>query len=245
MTKPLPPKQLSLEDAFIDLNLNNLTHPEAIVRLLRYAQHDGLKIYINAKLDGYEVSKPIDAVRDESGEVTRLLIDGDAVFVEPSISPILYKSGSYDYIEGGNFSISVFSFMQSELEYYSVDETSMFVESCSVNEGAFYILREDLLEFIDAAEKDIVLKSFKEKKTTGSKEAQNLLKAIALLSVSAASSSSKYRVGNSVNASAFKNHIVDLAEEYGIEKKEGLNSLDDKINKMLNVLDLKELSKYK
>ena len=70
---------------------------------------------------------------------------------------------------------------------------------------------------------------------------QGLLKALALLAREMADKSgAKFKTGNKVNASAFKEHILSLAKIHGVS--DGLlKSLDDKVNSELIELDLKEI----
>ena len=75
---------------------------------------------------------------------------------------------------------------------------------------------------------------------------QGLLKALALLAREAADKSSKFRHGKKVNAKAFKDHVIKLAEEY-LDPKEmvidsNIRKLDDRINKALSELDLKDIT---
>ena len=64
------------------------------------------------------------------------------------------------------------------------------------------------------------------------------IKALALLARDKASNSPSFIKGNKVNASAFKNHIVKLANNYNISEH-GLKSIDDKISKALYEYDLR------
>ena len=59
------------------------------------------------------------------------------------------------------------------------------------------------------------------------------MKALALLARDIADNgSAKYKSGNKVNASAFQEHILSLAEKYGTETV-NLKSLGDKVKKAL------------
>jgi len=54
----------------------------------------------------------------------------------------------------------------------------------------------------------------------------------------------KFKSGDKVNASSFKDFVIQLAKNYGISQGY-LSSLDDKLNKALNALDLKDFSNKK
>ena len=69
---------------------------------------------------------------------------------------------------------------------------------------------------------------------------QSLLKAMALLARKMADNDDVFKKGNSVNAKAFKDHILSLAKEYDVTEG-GLKSLDDKLNSVLIDLDLKDI----
>jgi hypothetical protein len=68
---------------------------------------------------------------------------------------------------------------------------------------------------------------------------QGLLKALALLAREMADNSDGFKTGNKVNANAFKDHVLFLAEHYEISDGY-LRSLGDKVKKVLKDLDLND-----
>jgi hypothetical protein len=70
-------------------------------------------------------------------------------------------------------------------------------------------------------------------------------KALALIARDMAETKgAKFKSGNKVNANSFKDFVIQLAKKYDVSDGY-LSSLDDKLNKALNELDLKEISKTK
>jgi len=70
-------------------------------------------------------------------------------------------------------------------------------------------------------------------------------KALALIAIEMANTKGgKFKSGDKVNASSFKDFVIQLAKNYGISQGY-LSSLDDKLNKALNALDLKDFSNKK
>jgi len=74
------------------------------------------------------------------------------------------------------------------------------------------------------------------------KSIDGITKALALLAREKAESLPKFMTGNKVNASTFKDHLVELAGTYEISAS-GLKSIDDKINFALKELDINEVKK--
>jgi hypothetical protein len=71
---------------------------------------------------------------------------------------------------------------------------------------------------------------------------QGLLKALALLAREMADNGGeKFKTGDQVNASAFKNHIISLADKHSVTTGQ-LKSLGDKVKKALNEHDLNDIT---
>jgi len=244
LDKPFLHKRLSLLDASSELKLDNHSHGEAIKRLLQYAQYDGLKIHIYSEIIGYDVKKPLTQTIGPMGEDSHVMIDEDVSYIKSSDDSIIFTSGSYDINQDEPRYISVFTFLQNNIEYYSVNESEQFIYSTKIKEDNFHIYREDLQEFILSMKKDISLNDLKRANTIPTEEADSVIRALTLLAVSLAETSGTYKTGTKVNASRFKDHIIELAKKYK-KSQHGLKSIDDKINKQLDHLDLKDLSKIK
>ncbi len=152
MSKQLLPKPISLSKAASLLKFDTLTHVEAINFLLEFAIHDQLPIFMNCNIKGYRKGLPIQQDFDPEGFPCNEIIEE-----RNEVAPVSYTNGSIRFISGyydgdkeeGPLDISVLSFQQNGTEYYSTDSSHIQLYPSSQNEDCFYIIREDLLEFIN------------------------------------------------------------------------------------------------
>lgn len=150
MDKPFLHKSLNLFDAISELKLDNLTHAEAVNRILQYAEHDGLRICFNSYIIGYDVNKPTaepECHLDVSGP---LVAKEDVVYGQNFDGELVLKHGSYTEIEPDY--IAVYKFQCNDIEYDSVNEPTNFIVPTNIEKKCFYIDRDDLNIFISRME---------------------------------------------------------------------------------------------
>ena len=149
MDKPFLPKTLTFYDAIIELKLvgDDFPYSRAVNYLLKYAQ-DGLKIHFRADIAGYDIKKPITKTKEFAVGTDELMIKEKVSYCEYSDDELIFKYGSYKAGQEQPYLVSVFRFQCDAVEYYSVDETEQFVRSANVEEGSFYVYRDDLKSFI-------------------------------------------------------------------------------------------------
>ena len=125
-------------------------------------------------------------------------------------------------------------FKYKNKDYLVCDETGQFTSQFSVCRNSAYILTEDIAKFKNGPN----FTSSSSFKGTVSSDS-GLTKALALLIHDMASrqSGAKYRSGKKINASAVKDHILDLATKYEIGDS-NIKSLHNKITPILKEHDL-------
>jgi hypothetical protein len=130
-------------------------------------------------------------------------------------------------------------FKYKNKDYLVCDETGQFINQFRVCGDSAYLLIKDIANFKKSP-------SFTPKSThkgTVNSEA-GLTKALALLIHDMASKESgiKYQSGKKINASAVKNHILELATKYEIDDS-NIRSLHNKITPMLKEYELLDFKK--
>tara|TARA_B110000483_G_scaffold242513_1_gene328593 strand:+ start:1428 stop:2111 length:684 start_codon:yes stop_codon:yes gene_type:complete len=220
-------KQLSITEVMSRVGLSG-TQVDYAYRSLAdcMSEEDGLPLMFNSTsmtaVDGHcetEAAGPDESIR-------LLLCTGDPIEISGEvrlIDPFFVRNAeSYKYYAR--------HLIAQDKPYSACDETGMFADYLQVDIESAFVLEADLDDYIRAHG------SFK--KTLSAEP--GLSKALALLAREKAESSPKFRTGDKVNASAFRNHVISLAKKYDIPTGK-LSSLDDKLNKILNELDLKEI----
>ena len=242
------PAIVHLDLAIKELNLDKMPITRAINTLLLYAWHDDLPIYFNECAQGIDSSIPFGEVFNNDVDVAVdfevadqkdiKIIHGAKVIGNAFVS--IDKSIAY---------VVVNNFSYNKENYNMIDDSGTQASNLSIKYTELYLKREELLNF-----KESFSNGGKTNKLTPTPQKSQTItgevKALALLAREKALSSEAYKTGDKVSASAFKNHIIKLAEKHYKEEKDskdlksllsGLRSLDDKINKALNNLDLKQI----
>tara|TARA_R110001599_G_C12236082_1_gene658436 strand:- start:370 stop:1083 length:714 start_codon:yes stop_codon:yes gene_type:complete len=236
MSNYILPDKVYLDVAIDYLGLGAMDHLSAIRTVCLYSKQDQhLPIYFCTPTHGYEAHL-------EEDLVWVALTDDDPNVTEPPI----YRSFSQTLAIKMPYQLSQPYLPDNDLWYFEVthfetentafrayDPLKKYNKTLFINTNNSYLLKEDILAF----------KNKMENKT--SKETKRIdpnLKALALLAREYADEKTKYRNGNKVNASAFKDHLVKLSKDHEVSAH-GLNSIDDSINILLKELDLKEIPK--
>lgn len=240
MSLPILPKKVYLEEAIAEFKMNSMPLIRALETLCLYSEYDDLPIVFDEHILGVNARLPTGELI-EDGDIADFRVTNKDQIV--SIDGPKTVKNPRVYFDGTNETLYlfVFSYLQNDTEYLIPKESGANLVSRRMYYNKFYIDRDKLLDFIEKMDRgNRTPKSAKKQITPESSNAP--LKALALLARDMADRDPDYRSGNKVNASVFKNHILNLASAY-IVSDNGLKTLDDRINKVLKNLDIKELSK--
>ena len=235
------PKRIYLETLISELRLDHMPILRALKTILLYAEHDGLEIRFDNTVLGIDASVPIGPQYDESGKPIDFEIVDRSQIQKISGPKTIFRAQAFHYERENRYLLSVYSFYHNDALYYVARPTGTASAEVDLALDSIYCDRVAYEEFVEAMETDDKQEpqpaSTQHNKSLCSSE----LKALALLARESAIRSKKFRHGKRVNAAAFKDHIVTLAEKYDKTLKPGLNSLDDKISTALKKYDLKEI----
>jgi hypothetical protein len=198
-----------------------------------------ISISFDKKTFGVSSSEGYEAIYDDEGDITRVMLNGANEQLHTSNQKII---SFYAYKVNGGYKLSVGEYEHNDEYFYPSDETGMWFESFIIDEDDLYLTKENVIR---------VENKYDEKQNnklppnahTGSK---GTIKALALLAREKADSSDAYKNGTKVNASRFKDHIITLAKNYFIgdepqKQKAYLLKIDDVINAALKEYDLRDL----
>jgi len=242
------PAIVHLDLAIEELNLDNMPIISAIRTLLLYARDDDLPIYFNEEAQGIDINIPFGEIIDENGvSIDFEVADQDDI---KNISGSKIISNAFVSINESPPYVVINSFSHNKINYNIINDSGSQASDLSIEYTELYLKREELLNFKEGFSNGRRIR----KPSPAPQNSQKITgeaKALALLAREKALSNPAYKSGNKVNASAFKDHIIKLAEQH--YKKElnpenfkpllsGLGSVDDKINKALKHYDLKQIS---
>lgn len=220
---------ISIDEVLKRLHLSAMPLTQAYGRLEELlAEPGGMSLYFDGSLepvtDADHECEPIYSTNlgEENVLVDLLIANG----VVSSISGQIQLCSPHFIKRNGRYEIITSKFVCSGKEYYSCDEAGMVVQHLGFDLDSVYVLEADLQQLVKAD------------KPMGGEP--GLRKALALLAQEKAQSCSKFRTGDKVNASAFKDHVIQLADKYGLTSGY-LKTLDDKLNSILDGLELKEV----
>ncbi len=234
------PKRIHIENLISELHLDHMPMLRALKTILLYAEHDSLPICFNETVTGIDANVPIGPQYDEYGESIDIEIADPMLMVELTGPKTIFRAFAYHLEHENQYLLSVYSFYHNDTLYYVPHQSGAALTVIDLVLDVFYCDRDDFGKFVNAMETG-------NKQTVPPTSAQqtkllcdNELKALALLAKEKASKSARFKNGDKVNASAFKDHIVNLAEKNNISTH-GLKKLDDKISKAQKKHDLKEV----
>lgn len=246
MSLPILPQNVDLELAISELGMDDMPVIRALKTLLMYSSDYGLNIYFDDSVIGIDSSIMIgENFHGDDDFGNRELID---IRVAASDQMVIVDGpkcvvNAHAYFDGDASShhIAIFRFSQNDVDYFIPDDSGAKLVDISLDQNCLYFDKDELLNFKEEMDRDNRSKP----KLKPSKQTDNIssgaLKALVLLAREKAIQSSKFRSANKVNALAFKNHIVDLANTTEGISDHGLKSLNDKLNKALDKYDLQEI----
>ena len=140
------PETVSLSDASTEINLNGMPLISAIRTLLMYSKEFNLPIYFVHTVNGYDTSKPLDEIRDHKGDITGVMIQEETTFFDNTKTLTLLTNNNY-YLRNNENYIVVSSFHYAGTDYYTTDETQLWLETQSFRLDCFHINLEELNDF--------------------------------------------------------------------------------------------------
>ena len=212
------------------LGLSELPKKFSYEIIANYVINGDFEMYFDEPVVGTDATEDVGMVCDGEGRLVGWSIE-NGYSIKHSGRKI---AAGVDVIHSdGAFKFAVNDYYFHEERFYPTDSEGEWLRPKFVD--------VDLVSF----DKNQINSFIPSKNFSKAKGEQGLLKALALLAREAADKSSKFRHGNKVNAKAFKDHVVDLAKEYFADDEDkvpdgNIKKLDDRINKALIELDLKD-----
>jgi hypothetical protein len=230
---------VSIEWVLNELSLSDMPLPQAISILLSYVSNNRLPLYFNGSLLGTDATNGYEVIENGPDDVTFLIANGESYWHDGTLRLL---GGNHFYRDSQHF-IDVIKYQFNDEDFYSTEETGMFLVPAILPFLSFHCLRNEVLDSKSNLTSTQTTRSALNSKPF--KGDVGALKALALLAREKAETSPKFRTGQKVNASEFKKHILNLANEI-IDREthdpEGLlKSLDDKIKKVLKQYEINEI----
>lgn len=237
----LPPSaRISIDTLISDLRLDHMPFMLALKTILLFTKHYGLPICFDE-----DVESVLDA-DEETGpwfDENNIRLDfRDSGYWIPLLEgpKRIYDARPYQSEINGEYRLLVSCISQDGKYYYMPHESGVDLTELDLDLDSFYCEIDALEAFIKRM--DINKQPDATATVTPRPTRSGAFKALALLARETAEQKLAYRNGETVNASAYKDHILTLAEKYG-QTDSGLKTLDDEISKSLKHLDIKELHK--
>ena len=224
------PEKVNLILAIHELNLSHFSNSIALNTILSYSNSNWLNLYFDIEIEGLaqntifgEITTP------DEGFVDFIPIESNWIEAFPLSTPKRVISAQASQGSNNTSSLSLHTWQVKDEVYKCVNlETSKY-DFIHLSCEDIYIFKSELIKF----KADIEGNSLAPPKNTIS----NDMKALALIARDLADKKTSFRIGNKVNASAFKNHVLELANKYKVSDN-GLKTIDDRINKALDKFEL-------
>jgi len=213
------------------LGLTDLPKKHSYQIIANYVTNGCFEMYFDESVTGTDATEDVGMVCDEKGKLVGWSIENGYSF-EHSGSKV--ATGVDAIHSDGAFKFAVNDYYFDGERYYPSDSEGYWHRPKSVHVDLVSFNKQQISSFTPS------------KNFSTPKGEQGLLKALALLAREAADNSSKFQHGKKVNAKAFKDHILKLAKVYLAQDDKvpdgNIRKLDERINKVLNELDLKDIT---
>jgi hypothetical protein len=212
------------------LGLSDLPKQHSLEIIAAKLSYQNFELYFDQIIVGSHATSGFEFMSDENDfESGALILNGYCIMHEGK--KVATNADTY-HIDGRYF-FAINEYYFHDERFYPSDAQGMAHKPSLVD--------VDLVSF----DRNQVISCTSSNHFSRAKGEQGLLKALALLAREMADNSPKFRHGSKVNAKAFKDHVVDLAKVYLAEDKVpdgNIRKLDERINKALNELDLKDIT---
>lgn len=230
---------VSIEWVLKELSLSDAPMPQAMSILLSYIEENYISIYFSASLQGTDASHGYEVIENGPDDVTFLIANAESVETDGTMRLL---EGNYFNSGDGDF-IDVIKYQFNGEDFFPTEVSGMFLEPVKLPFMSFHSPRTEVLDC--KTKLDVKQSTGSKLKSKPLKGDVGAIKALALLAREKAEASRKFRTDQKVNASAFKKHILELANKIidsETHDPEGyLKSLDDTVNKALKQYEIKEI----
>lgn len=217
---------VSVDYVIKKLGFQDTAYKIALQKICEFISNEGIDLYFNEPTHGTDCKQDIEMLFDNDGNSMGALIGNGYSYLHND-KPLKKSLSLYLSSISPNPCFAIQQYLYNDNKFYVTD-----------NEGTW--AREKHLKPENAFFDKEQIKSIAK---YNSNNIDGVTKALALIARDMAETKGgKFKSGNKVNASSFKNFVIQLAKNYDIPQGY-LSSLDDKLNKALNELDLKEISK--
>ncbi len=217
---------VSIDWVLNKLQLSELPKKHSYDIIANYIINGCFEMYFDESIVGTDATVDVEMVFDENERLTGGLI-GNGHSIEHRGTKV--AAGVDVYHSNGKYQFAVNDYYFHEERFYPTDSEGVWHRPKLVDVELVYFDKNQINSFVPP------------KNFSRAKGDQGPLKALALLARDLAENGgSKFKTGNKVNASQFKEYILELAEKHEIS--EGyLRSLGDKVSKVLKELDLNDI----
>ena len=232
------PKKVYLDSAIYVLEIADMPRTSALKTILLYHQYDNLPLYSDSckSIISAEESD-IEFIEDNEGFLCTIVDKSNEIHI--STDNIRLSDALLVDSPDGRHSIHFSKFSHNGATCFSLSDDNQTIAFTSISTDNVYCDRDELKAFISHLSASSQPPTTPQKASRG-REEENLLKALALLARDYADNNTSFRKGSKVSALAIKDLIVTLANQYHV-KTYGLNSIDDKLNSVLDDLGLKNI----
>ena len=200
------------------LGLSDLPKQHAYEIIANYVTNGCFEMYFDEPIVGTDATSDVEMVFEEHATAVGGLIGNGCSYDHHGTKTATGVNVAHS---GGQFKFAVNDYHFQDERFYPTDSEGVWHRQKLVNVDLVHFDRGQIDSFCSA-------NNFSQGKAD-----LGLLKALALLAREMADNGGvKFKTGNQVNASAFKNHILSLAERYDV-KAGYLSSLDDKVKAAL------------
>ena len=220
-------EQVSIVSTVSKLGLSDLPKQHAYEIIANYVTSGCFEMYFDEPIVGTNATADVEMVFEGHETAVGGLIGNGYSYEHDGTKT---ATGVDTAHSRGLFTFVVNDYWFQDERFYPTDSEGIWHRQKPVNVDLVHFDRSQIDSFCS-------VKNFSKGKAD-----QGLLKALALLAREMADNSGeKFKTGDQVNASAFKNHIISLAENYDVTTSQ-LKSLDDKVKTALKEHDLNDLT---
>lgn len=219
---------VSILYAIKKLGLQDEPEKIALQKICEFISNEDIDLYFDEATYGTDCEQDIEVQFDHEGNYMGDLIANGYSYLH---NHTLYKKSLslYLYSKSTPPRFAIQQYLLNEKKFYVTDNEGTWAREKHLKPENVFFIKEQ----INSAAKH------------NSNSIDGVTKALALIARDMAETKGgKFKKGNNVNANSFKDHVIQLAKKY--DTSQGyLSSLDDKLNKALNELELKGLSNKK
>lgn len=219
---------VSVDYVIKKLGLQDTTKKIALQKICEFISNEDIDLYFDEPTHGTDCEQDIEMLFDNDGNSTGALIGNGYSYLHND-KP-LKKSLSLNLsLISTPPCFAIQQYLYNDNKFYVTDNEGTWAREKHLKPENVFFNKEQINSIAKFNSNNI----------------DGVTKALALIARDMADTKGgKFKSGNKVNASSFKEFVIKLAKDYDISQGY-LTSLDDKLNNALNALELKEVSKKK